>query len=216
MIDRRPLEALEDVPEHKNDPYADYDDMVRVIRELPVDRQGEILRALPAWLADDEPGWHFHAALEIAVGLPDGNLLDRAVAIARERGTPDTDGSSRTRPTAYQYQLALVSAVASLPTDAGVAYLRELKSSLVGASSVLKRELAIRAWVALCFAEQGDGETHCLSDAMRQVRQWRDERLRRSAESLLVGLYVLPNRRLDTLRAALSWRERRRVFRLAS
>lgn len=175
---------------YKHDPAIADELMATWISELPLARRREVLRALVAWLRDHDHPWHDDAALEIAARLHDEQLIDAAIAEGERLGT-NHEVAAPNGPMApwLKFQLHLIASIFATPTPAGRAYLRALRDRCLMALTDAERELCLRAWITECAIAKGPGEWSCLSKVVKQIRQWNDRRVARSAFGLLGSYY---------------------------
>lgn len=166
----------------KHDLQPGFEAMTRWIQKLDPTHRRQIIQALPRWFSNGDE-WRNRAALEITLLLHEPSLLEVAIHEARRKGIEDIAAPFQYPPW-LEFQLNLIRVLAewgsNLPASAK-GYLIDLRNQASHASSYSRRLLSSRAWVTLCYK---DKDFKCLGDAMRTVREWRDERLLRSALTL--------------------------------
>jgi hypothetical protein len=185
-----------------------YDVMAHWIKHLSDDRRAEVLSALPTWLQDETHSWHYQGAMELALLLNDGTLLDAAVREARRRGIHDL-GDFEEYPPWLIFDLLLLSTISRWPGDPGThsrAYLQDLRAGAQKASSYPRQLLGIRAWFTECLLEPTTNKM-CLTQALNVLRQWRNARLLRSGLSLLHAYFASTPEGVSDLREVLTAEE---------
>ncbi len=174
----------------KHDMEPGFEVMAQWIQTLDNDRRADVLAELPAWLEEDHP-WHSRAVTEIAVRLPDRELLEKAIRKARLQGTVDLP-AGKEYPPWLVFQLTLLSAISRWHGDPGDEVRTYLADLMAGASatSYSRRLLAIRAWFTECVLEIDERRKPCLSQGLAMLRTWHDRRLLRSGLSLLHAYFA--------------------------
>lgn len=174
----------------KHDMEAGFEVMAQWIQGLDADRRAEVLSELRVWLGEAH-SWHSRAVMEIALRLRDQQLLGAAVREAGRRGVHDLAGGEEYPPWLI-FHLDLLSTVSRWHGEPGHevrAYLRELRAG-GSATTYSRRLLTIRAWFTECLLAPAGARKECLSEALVELRQWRDPRLLRSGLSLLHAYFA--------------------------
>ena len=170
----------------KHDMEPGFAAMAEWLAGLSSDRQARILSELRSWLLDQSHPWHSQAAIEMAVRLSDTPLLDAAIDEAMREGIHEMDRDGPYPPWLV-FDLLVIAGISRWEGDPGpksTNYLGQLRSAAQTATSYPRRLLASRAWLTECLLNQSSRD-ECLASAIGVVRSWRDERLLRSALSLL-------------------------------
>jgi hypothetical protein len=186
----------------KHDMQPGFEAMADWIRTLGQEDRQAVIQALPEWFTDRHR-WHSRAALEIALLLDEPFLLEQAVAAADRLGVSDITAPFE-YPDWLAFQLNLIRVLADwrgpLPT-LGTRYLEQLREQAFEASSYSRRLLSIRAWISVCHRQ---GSLECLKGPIELVRRWRDERLRKSALTLIHAYYCRNSADTGSLKAILT------------
>jgi hypothetical protein len=170
----------------KHDMEPAYEAMAEWLGKLPSHSQVRILKALRSWLVDRSHPWHSQAALEMAVRLSDVALLHAAIDEASREGIHEIDRDGPYPPW-LAFDLLVIAAISRWKGDPGAEaknHLSRLRTAAQTATTYPSRLLASRAWLTQCLLNQSSRDK-CVAGAMGVVRSWRDERLLRSALSLL-------------------------------
>lgn len=182
MSDEDLLDALEariHTVDDKHDPRTAERAMAAWIRGLDDERQSALRVASRSWLRERRHPWHFRVALEMAVALGWGDVIDTAIRIV--------DEESPARPSEEDESVAvwLIYATERLPTPEGRAMVSALADRIPTARSFAERSIAVRAFIARCRLEGGG--LPCLQSARAWLRRrrWRDRRLGRRWTPLL-------------------------------
>jgi hypothetical protein len=178
--------------EIKDDPRPAYDAVVHWLASLDSAERREAIQTLSRWLRKRTNQTRYVAALEIALRVQDGDLLDAAVEVARSEGIPDSAAEvsgSMDLPFWCAVYSDLIRAIRSAPTVSGRLYLHDLAGLAAAASSPQVRELAIRARVAECVMHQENGAKKlCLERTLELLRSWSDPEITRAALVMLGSL----------------------------
>lgn len=212
MARKRQLEQLEQrlsslPPDSiKHDMQPAFEAMADWIRTLGQIDGEAVIEALPDWFADHHP-WHSRAALEIALLLNEPSLLERAITAADTFGVRDIPAPFQ-YPDWLDFQLNLIRVLAEwrgpLPRRGGK-YLERLRDQAQEATSYSRRLLSIRAWITVCHLQDS---LECLKGAIELFRGWRDDRLRKSALTLIHAYYCRNGEDTSSLRTILTPEER--------
>jgi len=199
--------SLDAVPEdeYKYDPRPATEAMANWIRAQDPSRRRAIVHALRRWL-EERDGWHAAAALDIAVELQSVDLIDAAVEEAPGRQSSDLIVQERS-----SYVLRLVGALAHVPTQIGVVWLRDLKNRAATARERRIRQIAARAWIVVCFTAEVSALSECIAGALGVVRSWEDPQVTRSVLRL-VGVLAHERGTIDQLAPLLTEDEARVAF----
>lgn len=172
------LEAQIYTVDDKHDPRMAERAMAAWIRGLDDERQSTLRVAIRSWLRERHHPWHFRVALELAVSLGWGDVVDATVRMAdaeRLAHTEDEDDES--------FAAWLIYAIERLPTPEGRAMLSGLADRIPVARSSAARSITVRAFIARCRLEGGG--VSCLRSARAWLRRWRDDELRRRWSPLI-------------------------------
>jgi len=140
------------------------------IRSLSESEQRHLRVALRRWIEERSHPWHAQEALELAVSMRWDDAIDLSVSEARKRPLTPADELDKDA----WFRIDVIRAAERLPTTAAIAYVEELATLGLTASTFVERSIGTRARLALCRVHPSKP---CLDEVRLWLNRWNDDRL---------------------------------------